>query len=77
MYKQNKTQLRDAKNGLVVARWEGIWRVGETGEADQEVQSPSHKQMSRGDVMYGTVTTANNNVLHVKPYVVMEKQDFL
>lgn len=41
--KQNKTELIDTENGLVVTREEGNWGVGKFGEGGQEVQKFNYK----------------------------------
>ena len=41
--KQNRNELIDAGNKLVVTRGERNWGVGKTGKGDQEVQTFSYK----------------------------------
>lgn len=41
--KQNRTEMdSDTENKLVVARWEGIWGMGEKGERDSNVQTANY-----------------------------------
>lgn len=39
----NKTKLTDPEDRLLVARGEGGWGMGKTGEGDQEEQVSSYK----------------------------------
>lgn len=60
--KQNKKpyKLIDTENRLVLARSEGMWKMGEW---DQKAQTSSYK-VSHRDIMYSMVTAVNNTVLH-------------
>ena len=60
--KWNRNTLIDTEDKLIVARWEGIWGLGEKGEGIKEYKlaitnSPGGVQYSLGNIVYNTVIT--------------------